>query len=313
AIRQEQVTNSFGSPTLWRRIADHCLAHGLTLPSLRRVLCAGAPVPASLWTDAPRFLPRGRLHSPYGATEVLPVSTVTADAVNPAAVRGACVGRPLAENRVKIIALTDGPIATLADARELPRGGIGEIIVSGPTVTREYDQLPEATKLAKIQAPDPLGTLPLKLATSAPPRGAVWHRMGDCGYLDAEGVLWFCGRVTERVETAGGPMFTEPCEQVFRVHPQVARCALIGLGSRGQQVPAIVIEPKAGTPLRSAADRQAFADALRRLALGHAHTAGIRRFYFHPRFPVDVRHNAKIHRHTLARWAASRNGVTFRE
>ncbi|MDD2762885.1 MAG: fatty acid CoA ligase family protein [Opitutaceae bacterium] len=296
AIRQEQVTNSFGSPTLWRKIADHCLAHGLTLPSLRRVLCAGAPVPASLWTDAPRFIPQGRLHSPYGATEVLPVSTVTADAINPAAVRGACVGRPLAENRVKIIALTDGPIATLADVRELPRGEIGEIIVAGPTVTREYDRLPEATALAKIRDGD-----------------TVWHRMGDCGYLDAEGVLWFCGRAAERVETADGPMFTEPCEQVFRVHPQVARCALVGLGPRGRQVPAIVVEPKAGTPLRSAGDRQAFAEVLRRLALGHAHTACIRRFYFHPRFPVDVRHNAKIHRHALARWAATRNGVTFRE
>ena len=86
------------------------------------MLCAGAPVPASLWTDAPRFLPHGRLHSPYGATEALPVSTVAADEIDPASVRGACVGRPLPENQVKIIAIADGPIATLAAARELPAG-----------------------------------------------------------------------------------------------------------------------------------------------------------------------------------------------
>jgi len=323
AIRQEGVTNSFGSPTLWRKVADYCLARNITLPSLRRVLCAGAPVPASLWTDAPRLLTGGRLHSPYGATEVLPVSSIAADEIDIASVRGACVGRPLPENRVKIIAMADGPLASLAEARELPAGGIGEIIVAGPTVTREYDQLPEATRRAKIQIPnsksqgnpqslDFLGTWDLELGTSAP-AGAVWHRMGDAGYLDANGCLWFCGRVAERLETTGGPMFTEPCEQVFRVHPQVARCALIGLGDRGRQIPAIVVETKPGVHLRSDASRQELAKALHQLALQHPHTAAIRRFYFHRHIPVDVRHNAKIHRLALARWAAARNAIAFRE
>jgi acyl-CoA synthetase (AMP-forming)/AMP-acid ligase II len=320
AIRQEGVTNSFGSPTLWRKVADYCLARNLTLPSLRRVLCAGAPVPASLWTDAPRFLTGGRLHSPYGATEVLPVSTVTADEIDPASTRGACVGRPLAVNRVKIIALADGPLATLANACELPPGRIGEIIVTGPTVTREYDRLPEATSRAKIQSPnadfqgatdtqDSLGTSNLEPGASAPPRGTVWHRMGDCGYLDPDGRLWFCGRVAERLETENGPMFTEPCEQVFRLHPRVARCALVGLGPRGRQQPAIVVEPKFRTVLHSGAEQRAVADALRQLALGYSHTASIRRFYFHPCFPVDVRHNAKIHRLALTRWAATATAV----
>jgi len=320
AIRQEGVTNSFGSPTLWRKIADHCLAHGLTLPSLRRVLCAGAPVPASLWTDAPRFLPEGRLHSPYGATEVLPVSTVAADEIDAVSVRGALVGRPLQENRVKIIAIRDGPITTLADARELPPGEIGEIIVAGPTVTREYDQLPEATLRAKIQSPgaksqngtdDPKspGTWNLEPGPSVP-AGAVWHRMGDAGFLDAEGRLWFCGRVAERVETATGPLFTEPCEQVFRRHPAVARCALIGLGPRGHQEPGLVVQ---STDAGGAPDPARLAAELAGLGARHPHTAGIRRFWFRARFPLDVRHNAKINRAALARWAATRNAVAFRE
>jgi acyl-CoA synthetase (AMP-forming)/AMP-acid ligase II len=303
AIQQEGVTNSFGSPTIWRKIADHCLARGLVLPSLRRVLCAGAPVPASLWTDAPRFIPKGKLHSPYGATEVLPVSTATVEDISPASVRGACVGKPLAENRVKIIAITDGPIAALAAGRELPPGEIGEIIVTGPTVTKEYDRLPEATRLAKI--PETPSGIRSPQSTTA----IIWHRMGDCGYLDGVGRLWFCGRMAERVETAEGPMYTEPCEQVFRTHPWVARCALVGLGLRGRQTPAVVIEPKAGTPVRAATERQAFADALRQLALRHPHTAGIRRFYFHSCLPVDVRHNAKIHRLRLANWAATARAV----
>ncbi|MFZ5496417.1 MAG: fatty acid CoA ligase family protein [Verrucomicrobiota bacterium] len=290
AIRQEGVTNSFGSPTLWRKIFDHCLAHHIALPSLKRVLCAGAAVPASLWADAPRVLPNGTLHSPYGATEVLPVASVAADEVSLAPAAGSLVGRPLAENRVKIIALHDGPLASLADARELPTGEIGEIIVTGPTVTKAYDALPEATAAAKISGSRPAGS------------AVVWHRMGDAGYFDAAGRLWFCGRVAERVETADGPLHTEPCEQVFRPHPQVARCALIGLGERGQQEPALVVQPL------GSADQAALAAGLRALARRHPHTAAIRRFFFHPSFPVDVRHNAKIHRLALARWAAGHNG-----
>jgi len=316
AIQQEGVTNSFGSPTLWRKIADHCLARNAVLPSLRRVLCAGAPVPASLWADAPRVLPNGRLHSPYGATEVLPVSTVAAGEIDATAVRGALVGRPLRANRVKIVAIHDGPIPTLAEARELPAGEIGEIIVTGPTVTREYDALPEATALAKIQtssakpqsgtdAPVPPETGNWELGTSTP-TGAVWHRMGDAGFLDAEGRLWFCGRVAERVETADGPLFPEPCEQVFRRHPGVARCALIGLGPRGRQKPGVVVQP-AESAVAMAPER--FARELGELGSRHPHTAGIRRFWFRARFPLDVRHNAKIDRAALARWATTAKAV----
>jgi len=283
AIQQENITNSFGSPTLWRKIQAHCLAQGVTLPSLRRVLCAGAPVPAALWEDPARWLPNGSLHSPYGATEALPVSTVSAAEIDPATVRGACVGRPLPEIAVRIVALS----STDAVLRELPAGEIGEIIVSGPVVTREYDALPLATAAAKVTDGD-----------------ALWHRMGDCGFLDADGRLWFCGRKAERVTTAAGPLFTEPCEQVFRRHPRATRCALVGIGHEGAQQPALVVE----TEVRDRADAHTLAAELRGLAKAHPHTAGINLFYFRPDFPVDVRHNAKIHRLTLARWTGTSTG-----
>lgn len=344
AIRQENVTNSFGSPTLWNKIADHCIQDGMTLPSLKRVLCAGAPVPTALWEKSRRFLGHGQLHSPYGATEALPVSSISAAEVAALAgklsvpktqgpnltgtvysdygstVRGTCVGRPVSEMQVKIIALHDGPIATLEEAEELPPGQIGEIIVSGPVVTKHYDALPEATAAAKIQtpnlklqipsgaaaAPDFLDTCPLPLVTSPTAASAavgVWHRMGDCGYLDGEGRLWFCGRKAERVETTEGCLYTEPCEQVFRSEAGVARCALIGLGERPAQIPAIVIQPE--DPSLSSSSQKSLARRLRERAAAHPATRAITRFYFHSNFPVDVRHNAKIHRLTLAKWAAT--------
>ncbi len=180
-------------------------------------------MPAVLWKKSASFLPQGKLHSPYGATEALPVSTISADDVATLAGSspGAPVGRPLPGIEARIIAVADGPIVTWAEARELPPGEIGEIVVRGPVVTREYDGLGAATALAKIQD-----------------GASVWHRMGDCGYLDPAGLLWFCGRKAERVQTEAGTLQTEICEQVFRSHPRAARCALIGLGRPGRQVPA---------------------------------------------------------------------------
>jgi len=303
AIRQENVTNSFGSPTLWRKIGDHCIAEKITLPSLRRVLCAGAPVPAALWQSSPTFLPNGELHSPYGATEALPVASVSAREIDPTSTRGACVGRPITGIAVRVIALTDGPLATLADTRELPRGEIGEIIARGPVVTKSYDALKVETAAAKISDASTLPDAHLS-PLSSQLAGAAWHRLGDCGYLDADGRLWFSGRKVERVETADAVLHTEPCEQVFRAHPRVTRCALIGFGERGRQRPAMVVEAQVSD---SRAARQ-FARELRLLARAHPHTAAIKLFYFHPKFPVDVRHNAKIHRLTLAQWALTARG-----
>ncbi len=255
AIQQENVTNSFGSPTLWRIIAAHCRETNQTLPSLRRVLMAGAPVPPSLFAALQEILPNGTAHSPYGATESLPVCTISArevldeTAAATAAGQGTCVGRPVREMEVKIIAITDDPIASLEQVAELPLGEIGEIIVRGPVVTKTYDALPDATATAKI-----------------PDGSTAWHRMGDLGYLDQGGRLWFCGRKAERVETTAGPLYTEQCEPIFNAHPAVARTALIGVGTRGRQKAAIVAEPRSPELVATSKQRRQLAREMCELA-----------------------------------------------
>jgi acyl-CoA synthetase (AMP-forming)/AMP-acid ligase II len=294
AIRQEKITTSFGSPTLWWKIALYCREHDITLPTLRRVLSAGAPVPPALWAAMRGILTEGELHSPYGATEALPVSSIRAQEVLAQTAgltlrgHGTCVGAVIPGNEVKIVALTDLPIATLDEAHELAPGQIGEIIVRGPTVTHAYDALPEATAAAKIRGSD----------------GTVWHRMGDCGRVDESGRIWFCGRKAERVETSEGPLFTEQVEPAFREHPQIARCALIGLGAPGGQTPALVVERRKESSLAESSLVQELAV----LAAAHPFAKRVRRVFFHPSLPVDVRHNAKIHRLTLARWAEDKTG-----
>ncbi|MEO7414436.1 MAG: fatty acid CoA ligase family protein [Opitutaceae bacterium] len=286
AILQEKVTSSFGSPTLWKKIGDYCVANNLSLPSLRRVLCAGAPVPAELWDASRKFLTNGQLHSPYGATEALPATSISADEIETLVGPGACVGFPVSEVDVRIIEPADGRLPSMSDTQEVRRGGVGEIIVRGPVVTKVYDDNPAATTGAKISFTHDFDT-------------GFWHRMGDCGYLDGDGRLWFCGRKVERVEARGGMLYPEPCEQVFRVHPRARRCALIGLGERGEQIPALVVE----TAIGGSDDGSVLARELHALGAKQAHTAPILIFFFREKFPVDVRHNAKIHRLALAKWA----------
>ncbi len=290
ALLSEKVSCSFGSPAIWGKVADHCEIRGIKLPDLRRLLIAGAPVSGELLAKLRIIAPNCATHTPYGATECLPVTTIAADELlgetRMFALRGngTCVGRPVSGVEIRVIRETDGPIATLADATSCDIDEIGEIIATGPSVTREYDGLPEATRLAKITD-----------------GGRVWHRMGDLGSLDADGRLFFFGRRVEKVRTADGDLPTESIEPAFRQHPQVFRCALIGLGAAPAQTPALVVEPRDGAFPETEAARTRFISELRDLAGVNPQAAQVNHIVFQRALPVDVRHNAKIHRLQLAK------------
>jgi acyl-CoA synthetase (AMP-forming)/AMP-acid ligase II len=165
---------------------------------------------------------------------------------------------------------------------------IGEIVVSGDTVSREYLSRPEATAASKVTE-----------------GGRVWHRMGDMGYLDTDGQLYFCGRRVHVVTTADQVFHSVPVENVFNRHPQVSRTALIGVDGE----PSLVVEPRSRSRSLTPDARRRLAAELRAIGAGDPVTASIRRFYFHPSFPVDARHNAKIFRDRLAVWAATQEAI----
>jgi acyl-CoA synthetase (AMP-forming)/AMP-acid ligase II len=291
AISQYGVTNLFGSPALIRRVGRYGQKLERKLPSLRRVISAGAPVPAdALRRFASMLSPGIEVHTPYGATEALPVASIgsteilTETSALTANGAGVCVGRPVPGVQVRIITIRDDVIAQWSDDLLVPDGTIGEIIVQGPVVTPSYHNRPESTQLAKI----------------ADPAGSCWHRMGDVGYLDAQGRLWFCGRKTQRVITPAGTLFTISCEGVFNAHPAVFRTALVGVTRHGatEAVLCVELDPEAGRK-----GDEAMRSELLDLGAQHAHTKAIRTVLFHPAFPVDIRHNAKIFREKLAVWA----------
>jgi acyl-CoA synthetase (AMP-forming)/AMP-acid ligase II len=232
---------------------------------------------------------------------------------------GTCVGTPVEGADVTILRITDDPITEWTDDLIAPDGTVGEICVTGSSITREYFGLPRANALAKIVEGD-----------------TVWHRIGDLGYFDEHGRLWFCGRKNHRVRTPGGTLFSECIEPVVNRHPAVARCALIGVGPPAAQTPFLIVERKPGRThgkkgLRSLTlEILALTDGVFNhrqetngagssppslgiaLQIGRAQIALFQSTFddrespilYRRSLPVDIRHNAKINRELLAAWAA---------
>jgi acyl-CoA synthetase (AMP-forming)/AMP-acid ligase II len=295
AIEDFGVTNLFGSPALLRRLASRDGSAPTKLPTLKRIVSAGAPISARILDElAPQLVFPAEIYPTYGATESLPVAMIGSRRILEETRRltdigrGVCVGRPVEGIEAKIIPICDEPIPSWCEDLVLPQGEIGEIVVAGPVVTREYFNQPGATRMAKIFDPG---------------RQLFYHRMGDLGYLDDRGRLWFCGRKSHRVVLPGETLFTIPCEAIFNGHPEVYRSALVGATLRGQVVPVICIEP---IRRLSRPDQNQVRDDLLERASQFAHTRKIRTILFHSSFPVDIRHNAKIFREKLAVWASRR-------
>ena len=298
AINLWQVTQAFASPALWNVIGIYCERTGVRLPSLGRVLSAGAPVPPHVLRRMEQSISdQGEVFTPYGATEALPVAHIGSHEVlgetESSSLEGAgtCVGRRFPGIEWRVIELTDEPLPSIDQTVELPHGEIGELIVRGEVVTRDYVTRRELTRFAK-------------LADGA----TFWHRMGDVGYLDRDERFWFCGRKSHRVTTADGVMFTVPCEAIANCHPRVYRSALVGTGHFGRQVPTLVVECWPNQRVVSRRDAIQLRDELfERLQRNDLTRAIARdRIVFRRQLPVDIRHNAKIFREQLACWVARR-------
>jgi len=121
----------------------------------------------------------------------------------------------------------------------------------------------------------------------------IWMRKGVCGFVDASPI---CVITPERV------YFPIPCEGVFNVHPDVNRCALVKLATAAGIRPGLCVELETITVANQRSEIRADL-----LALGRKfpHTCDIRDIFFHPAFPVDIRHNAKINRERLGKWATA--------
>ena len=273
------ATVVFGSPGL----LDTLSRGGGRMPTVRRVISAGAPVPRRVQRRVLAMLPDGaQVFTPYGATEALPVTSIGSDELLALPEAGICVGRPVPGVDVALVRITDEPLAALTDDLLVAPGEVGEVVVRGPVVSAAYADRPAATAAAKLDW-----------------GGRTAHRMGDLASEDEQGRLWFAGRKAHVVHTAVGPMHSVPCEEVFNLHPAVRRTALVGVGPSGRAEPVLCVQLEGAIAPSPELTAQL-------LALGAAdpRTAPVARVLYRADFPVDIRHNSKIDRPQLARWAA---------
>ena len=251
-------------------------AQRTALAGVRLFLSAGAPVPPELLAAAGRLMPNAEPHTPYGMTEVLPVTDISLAEIREAGDgEGVCVGRPVAGARVAISALDDDGVAT-GPVDRTP-GVTGEILVSAPHVMNRYDRL--------------------WLTHRASRRDAGWHRTGDVGHLDSDGRLWVEGRLAHVLATPTGVLTPVGIERRVERVDGVGRAAAVGVGPTGVQQLVLVVEAR--PPVR----RPGLADLDLTARVRAAVDVPVAAVLVVDVLPTDVRHNSKVERTRLARWA----------
>ena len=255
------------------------------LGRVRLFLSAGAPVSAALLTAATELMPNASAHTPYGMTEGLLMTDVDLDGVRAAGAadqEGICVGAPAANVRVRIAPL-DGsgePTGALTDEP----GVTGEIVVAAPHVRERYDRLWRQNRVSRLGVEDPRG-----------------HRTGDVGHLDGSGRLWVEGRLQHVLTTPDGVVTPVGPEQRIERVDGVGRAGLAGIGPSGTQQAVAVVETTGGR----AARRPALASPALAGAVRAAAGIPLAAVLVVPVLPTDIRHNSKVDRARLSRWAAS--------
>ncbi len=276
AVAAIGATVVFASPAALRNVVatadDLDEAGSAALHGVRRVLSAGAPVPAALLRRVQALVPQAELHTPYGMTECLPVADIELAGIEAAGVgNGVCVGRPIDGVSVRVAALaadgTAGP--DLVDQA----GTTGEVCVAADHVKDRYDRRWAAEHASR--------------------RNPGWHRTGDVGHLDGEGRLWIEGRLVHVITTADGPLTPVGIEQRVEALPEVRSAAAVGVGPAGAQQLVVVVEH----------GRDGLADPELAAAVRAVAEQPVAAVLTITKLPVDIRHASKIDRAEVARWA----------
>ncbi len=286
------VQSCFASPVLLENMARYAVENGIKTPTLTRVIGGGAPIFASVKRALLEMMGKdGQVFANYGATEALPSTEMGAqealEETFPLTDKGAgiCVGRPFEGVEVRIVRIVDGIINSIEETERLAVGEMGEIIVRSKHISPMYYLDDESTRKNKVSDTN-----------------GQWHRLGDSGYIDDKGRVWTCGRVGQRVKSKDGDVFPLLAEPIFDSHPQVHRSGLVGIAMNGSIEPVICVQLKPG----HSGTQKDIRKQLLELATQYSATSIVKHVLFTEKLPVDPRHNSKIERPALAKWAAKK-------
>ena len=224
-IVSQKVSCATLSPSMLVGVAKFCHEHKFKLSNLRRVVTGGAPISKDDVASFVEIAPNAELWILYGSTEVEPMAHIEGHAwlkQKPQYTdieileEGVNVGHIDKNLDFKFIKISKDPVditKTPFEQIEVPSGEIGEFIVSGDHVCRDYYNNPDAFFKAKIRGPD----------------GRIWHRTGDLAYLGQNNELWIVGRIHNAIERNGKYFFPVRPEVLLKRMSFVSQAAFLGL------------------------------------------------------------------------------------
>ena len=211
-IEDEKVTAMTGNPTIWGKLLTEMESKAYDTRSMRMYVSAqGFLHPSMQQAIETRLFPRAQTYVTYALTEASPGVTILKPTDRPKETES--VGKPYMCTEVRIVD---------DDDHDLPVGEVGEIIIKGPTVMKEYFRNPEETA----------ETL----------RGG-WLHTGDLGKYDDDGFLYFVDRKKDMIKTGGLNVYSKEIEEVLSRHPKIAEAVIIGIPDAkwGETIKALVV------------------------------------------------------------------------
>ena len=199
----------YAVPTMVNRLMELATTHPPERSSLRFCISGGASLPVEILHRFEKALDT-TIYESYGLTEFSP--TCVENPFGRQTLPGS-IGLPIPPFRVRIVDEND---------KDVPTGEVGELLVSGNAVMKEYLNKPEATAEA------------LK---------GGWLHTGDLARMDEEGYIYIVDRKKELIIRGGYNIYPREIEEVLYTHPAVLEAAVIGIphSDLGEEVAAVVV------------------------------------------------------------------------
>ena len=195
-MQKERSTYYGGAPSMFAFMLNHPRFKEFDTSSLKELSSGGAAMPGELLRKIQTAWPGIKIWTTYGLTESSSCGTVldAADAVT----KLGSIGFPLVPDQEVRVVDPDG--------RDVKPREVGEIVLRGPDVMKEYYKNPKATAEAFKDG---------------------WLHTGDTCYYDEEGYLYFMDRLKDMIVRGGFNVYSVEVENVLYEHPAVKMCAVI--------------------------------------------------------------------------------------
>lgn len=213
-IQEKKVNIYFCVPAMLIFILNLPNLKDYDLCSLTDLLCGGGPLPFPVLKKAKETYPWVRMCNIYGMTEGGPGGIYLADKY--LFEKEGSVGWGKSFMGMEMI---------VADAQQNPvkPGEIGECLLRGASVMKEYHRDPEATRQSLRNG---------------------WFHTGDLARIDEDGFIWLMDRLKDMIVRGGYNVYPAEIESVLFGHPGVREAAVIGVPHEtlGEDIKAFIVK-----------------------------------------------------------------------